>query len=303
MSQIKVTFPDGTVKEFEQGITPFEIAKGISKGLAKEALVAEINGTRSELSTPITNDSEVKLFTFKNNEGKDTYWHSTSHLMAHAVKELYPEAKFDVGPSIDNGFYYDIDIDTHLTEDHLSKIEKKMKFIIDRNDSFVRSELNKVDALKFFNGDEYKTELIDAFDEDTIIGTYGEGTFTDLCTGPHLTSTKYIKAFKLLSVSGSYWRGDEKRARLQRIYGISFPKQAMLDEHLEFLEEAKKRDHRKLGKELDLFSIHEEAGAGLIYWHPKGARVRNEIEDFWKKDHLKNGYDLLYSPHIGKSHL
>ncbi len=303
MSQIKVTFPDGTVKEFEKGITPFEVAKSISKGLSKEALVAEINGIRSELNTPITDDAEVKILTFKNDEGKDTYWHSSSHLMAHAIKELYPEAKFGVGPSIDNGFYYDIDINTQLTEENLVKIEKKMKFLIDRNDSFVRSELSKVDALEFFNDDEYKTELIDAFDSETIISTYGEGTFTDLCTGPHLTSTKYIKAFKLLSVSGSYWRGDEKRARMQRIYGISFPKQAMLDEHLEFLEEAKKRDHRKLGKELDLFSIHEEAGAGLIYWHPKGARVRNEIEDFWKKEHLKNGYDLLYSPHIGKSHL
>ncbi len=303
MSQIKVTFPDGSVKEFEQGITPFEIAKSISKGLAKEALVAEINGKRSELNTPINDNSELKLFTFKDAEGKDTYWHSTSHLMAHAVKELYPEAKFGVGPSIDTGFYYDIDINTQLTEDDLTKIEKKMKFLIDRNDFFVRSELSKTEALEFFNGDEYKTELIDAFDSETIISTYGEGTFTDLCTGPHLTSTKYIKAFKLLSVSGSYWRGDEKRARLQRIYGISFPKQNMLDEHLEFLEEAKKRDHRKLGKDLDLFSIHEEAGAGLIYWHPKGARVRNEIEDFWKKEHLKNGYDLLYTPHVGKSHL
>lgn len=303
MSQIKVTFPDGTVKEFEKGITPFEIAKAISKGLAKEAIVAEINGTRRELNTPISDDSEVKIFTFNNAEGKETYWHSSSHIMAHAIKELYPEAKFGVGPSIDNGFYYDIDINTQLTEEDLVKIEKKMKFIIDRNDSFVRSELSKNDALEFFSGDEYKTELIDAFDSETTISTYGEGTFTDLCTGPHITSTKYIKVFKLLSVSGSYWRGDEKRARLQRIYGISFPKQKMLDEHIELLEEAKKRDHRKLGKELDLFSIHEEAGAGLIYWHPKGARVRNEIEDFWKKEHLKNGYDLLYSPHIGKSHL
>jgi threonyl-tRNA synthetase len=304
MSQIKVTFPDGSVKEFEKGVSPFEIAKSISKGLAKEALVAEINGIRQELNTSITEDSDLKIFTFANHEGKDTYWHSSSHLMAHAVKELYPEAKFGVGPSIDNGFYYDLDINAQLTEENLIKIEKKMQSIIDRNDSFVRSELSKAEALKFFGDDEYKTELIDAFDEDnTVISTYGEGTFTDLCTGPHLPSTKYIKAFKLLSVSGSYWRGDEKRARMQRIYGISFPKQKMLEEHIEFLEEAKKRDHRKLGKDLDLFSIHEEAGAGLIYWHPKGARIRNEIEDFWKKEHLKNGYDLLYSPHVGKSHL
>ncbi len=304
MSQIKVTFPDGTVKEFEQGVTPLEIAKSISGRLAKEALVAEIDGVRSELTTPIKADATLKILTFNDAEGKDTYWHSSSHLMAHAIKELYPEAKFGVGPSIATGFYYDIDINTQLTEDDLAKIEKKMKFLVDNNNPFVRTEMNKADALNFFTDDEYKTELIEAFDdEDTIISTYGEGKFTDLCTGPHLPSTKYIKAFKLLSVSGSYWRGDEKRARMQRIYGISFPKQKMLDEHIEFLEEAKKRDHRKLGKELDLFSIHEEAGAGLIYWHPKGARVRNEIEDFWKKEHLKNGYDLLYSPHVGKSYL
>lgn len=303
MSQIKVTFPDGTVKEFEQGITSLEIAKSISGRLAKEAFVAEIDGVKSELTTPILKDSTLKIFTFTDAEGKDTYWHSSSHLMAHAIKELYPEAKFGVGPSIATGFYYDIDINTQLTEDDLAKIEKKMKFLVDNNNPFVRNELSKADALDFFADDEYKTELIEALNDDAIISTYGEGKFTDLCTGPHLPSTKYIKAFKLLSVSGSYWRGDEKRARMQRIYGISFPKQKMLDEHIEFLEEAKKRDHRKLGKELDLFSIHEEAGAGLIYWHPKGARVRNEIEDFWKKEHLKNGYDLLYSPHVGKSHL
>ena len=304
MSLIKITFPDGTAKEFEKGITPLQISKAISNNLAKEAIVSEINGIRRELNTPINEDSQVKIFTFDNLEGKDTYWHSTSHLMAHAIKEIYPEAKFGVGPSIDSGFYYNIDINTQLTEEDLIKIEKKMQSIIDRNDSFVRNELSKVEALKFFNGDQYKVELIEAFDENnTIISTYGEGIFTDLCTGPHLPSTKYIKAFKLLSVSGSYWRGDEKKARMQRIYGISFPKQKMLDDYLEFLEEAKRRDHRKLGKDLDLFSIHEEAGAGLIYWHPKGARVRNEIEDFWKKEHFKNGYDLLYSPHIGKSQL
>jgi threonyl-tRNA synthetase len=304
MSKIKITFPDGTVKEFEQGVTPLEIAKSISGRLGKEALVAEINGVRKDLLTPIENDAEVKIFTFNDKEGKDTYWHSTSHLMAHAIKELYPEAKFGVGPSIDNGFYYDIDINTQLTENDLVKIEKKMKELVDKNEPFVRNEISKTEALKFFEGDEYKTELIDAFDEnDTIISTYTEGSFTDLCTGPHLPSTKYIKAFKLLSVSGSYWRGDENRARMQRIYGISFPKQKMLDEYLAFVEEAKKRDHRRLGKELDLFSIHEDAGAGLIYWHPKGARIRNEIETFWKNEHLKNGYDLLYTPHVGKSNL
>lgn len=306
MEQVKVKLPDGSVKEYDQGISPYQVAESISGRLAKEAIVAEIDERMREIHFPINKDSNIKIYTFNDEKGKETYWHSTSHLMAHAVKELFPEAKFGVGPAIDNGFYYDIDIDTKLSEDDLIKIEAKMKEIIERNESFQRKELSKTDALDFFTKqkDEYKLELIDGLDESTEdISIYNEGSFTDLCTGPHLPSTGYIKYFKLLSVSGSYWRGDEKKARLQRIYGISFPKQKMLDDYVAFLEEAKKRDHRKLGKELDLFSIHEEAGAGLIYWHPKGARIRNEIEDFWKKEHLNNGYDLLYSPHIGKSQL
>ncbi len=306
MEKVKITLPDGSEKEYDKGITPLEFAKSISGRLAKEALIAELNGSLKELNTPINADCELKIFTFKDEKGKEAYWHSSSHLMAHAVKELYPEAKFGVGPAIDNGFYYDIDINEQLSEEDLVKIENKMKEIVKRNDPFKRTELSKVEANVFFSNqnDEYKLELIDGLDEDaTAISIYNEGSFTDLCMGPHLLSTGYIKYFKLLSVSGSYWRGDEKRARMQRIYGISFPKQKMVDDYIEFLEEAKKRDHRKLGKQLDLFSIHEEAGAGLIYWHPKGARVRNEIEDFWKKEHLKNGYDLLYSPHVGKSNL
>ncbi len=306
MEKVKITLPDGSEKEYDKGITPLEFAKSISGRLAKEALIAEINGSSKELNTPINADCELKIFTFKDEKGKEAYWHSSSHLMAHAVKELYPEAKFGVGPAIDNGFYYDIDINEQLSEEDLVKIENKMKEIVKRNDPFKRTELSKVEANVFFSNqnDEYKLELIDGLDEDaTAISIYNEGSFTDLCMGPHLLSTGYIKYFKLLSVSGSYWRGDEKRARMQRIYGISFPKQKMVDDYIEFLEEAKKRDHRKLGKQLDLFSIHEEAGAGLIYWHPKGARVRNEIEDFWKKEHLKSGYDLLYSPHVGKSNL
>ena len=306
MEKVKITLPDGSEKEYDKGITPLEFAKSISGRLAKEALIAEINDSSKELNTPINADCELKIYTFKDEKGKEAYWHSSSHLMAHAVKELYPEAKFGVGPAIDNGFYYDIDINEQLSEEDLVKIENKMKEIIKRNDPFKRTELSKVEANVFFSNqnDEYKLELIDGLDEDaTAISIYNEGSFTDLCMGPHLLSTGYIKYFKLLSVSGSYWRGDEKRARMQRIYGISFPKQKMVDDYIEFLEEAKKRDHRKLGKQLDLFSIHEEAGAGLIYWHPKGARVRNEIEDFWKKEHLKSGYDLLYSPHVGKSNL
>ena len=306
MNKIKITFPDGSNKEFDKGITPYEVAGSISGRLAKETLVSGMNGSLRDLNLPLNDDTALQIFTFKDDEGKETYWHSTSHLMAHAIKELYPEAKFGVGPAIDNGFYYDFDIDTKLSEDDLQKIENKMKEIINRNESFNRSELSKDEALKFFKeqDDQYKLELIDGLDGDKeIISIYGEGEFTDLCTGPHIPSTGLIKYFKLISVSGSYWRGDENNKQLQRIYGISFPKQKMLDEYLNFLEEAKKRDHRKLGKQLDLFSIHDEGGAGLIYWHPKGARVRNEIEDFWKKAHLKNGYELLYTPHIGKSNL
>ena len=306
MNKIKITFPDGSNKEFDKGVTPYEVAGSISGRLAKEALVSGMNGSLRDLNIPLNDDTALQIFTFKDDEGKETYWHSTSHLMAHAIKELYPEAKFGVGPAIDNGFYYDFDIDTKLSEDDLQKIENKMKEIINRNESFNRSELSKDEALKFFKeqDDQYKLELIDGLDGDKeIISIYGEGKFTDLCTGPHIPSTGLIKYFKLISVSGSYWRGDENNKQLQRIYGISFPKQKMLDDYLNFLEEAKKRDHRKLGKQLDLFSIHDEGGAGLIYWHPKGARVRNEIEDFWKKAHLKNGYELLYTPHIGKSNL
>ena len=304
--KIKITLPDGSQKEFDKGITPFQIAESISGRLAKEALVSKINGEVCDINTPINNDADVQIFTFNDTEGKHTYWHSSSHLMAHAIKAMYPEAKFGVGPAIDGGFYYDIDIETQLSEDDLPKIEKKMMEIAAENKPFEREELSKQNAVDIYTekGDNYKLEIIDNLNEDEeIISIYKEGDFTDLCTGPHLPSAGLIKNVKLLSVSGSYWRGDEKRQRMQRIYGITFPKKKMLDEHLALLEEAKKRDHRKLGKELDLFSIHEEAGAGLIYWHPKGARIRNSVENFWREAHQQNGYDLLYSPHIGKSTL
>jgi threonyl-tRNA synthetase len=303
MSKIKITLPDGSAREFSSGITPFEIAATISSGLAREALVAEINGEKREMDTPINSDAHLKIFTFKNDEGKETYWHSSSHLMAHAVQALYPEAKFGVGPAIDNGFYYDIDINTVLSEDDLPKIEKKMMQLAEEDDTFKRSELSKQDAVSYFEkkGDGYKLEILSELDEEAeVISIYQEGDFTDLCTGPHLPSTGKIKYVKLLSVSGSYWRGDENNTQMQRIYGISFPKKKMLDEHLELLEEAKKRDHRKLGKQLDLFSVHEDTGPGLINWHPKGARVRHIIESFWKNAHYQNGYEMLYSPHIGK---
>jgi threonyl-tRNA synthetase len=226
--------------------------------------------------------------------------------MAHAVQDIFPEAKFGVGPAIDAGFYYDIDINTQLSEDHLKLIEDKMVELSKTDTRFEREELSQKDAIEYFKkkGDQYKVELLSEMDESKEkISIYKEGSFTDLCRGPHLPNPGKIKFVKLLNISGSYWRGDEKNKQLQRIYGITFPKKKMLDEYLFMLEEAKKRDHRKLGKALDLFSVHEEAGAGLIYWHPKGARIRSEVEDFWRKAHLENGYELLYSPHMGKSWL
>lgn len=304
MAEIKITLPDGSVKVFHKSVTAYEVAESISPRLASAALVAEIDGVERDLDYNINKDAVIKLFTFDDPKGKHTYWHSSSHLMAHAIKELYPEAKFGVGPAIENGFYYDFDINTKLTDEDLIKIEEKMKDITERDSSFNRKVLSKKEALEFFKGDEYKFELISDFDEKKdIISIYGEGEFTDLCTGPHLPSTGKIKYFKLLSVSGSYWRGDEKNKQLQRIYGISFPKKKMLDDYLALLEEAKRRDHRKLGKQMDLFSVQEESGPGLIYWHPKGARIRHEIENFWRQAHYENGYELLYSPHIGKSWL
>jgi len=306
MNKIKITFPDGSVNEFKRGVTALEVAKSISPRLAKEALVVNINGRLKELNSKIEEDAKVKFYTFDDPEGKETYWHSTSHLMAHAIQSIYPEAKFGVGPAIENGFYYDFDINSKLNEEDLKKIEEKMYEIARQANPFIREEISKSKALEFFGkvNDNFKLEIISELDEnEDVISIYHEGDFTDLCTGPHLTDTSKIKYIKLLSVSGSYWRGDEHNKQLQRIYGISFPKKKMLDEYIEFLEEARKRDHRKIGKQLDLFSIHEESGPGLVFWHPKGAIVRNTIENFWKEEHLKNGYQLLYTPHVGKSNL
>jgi len=306
MSKIKITFPDGTVKEFDSGITGYQVAQSISNRLADDVLAVKFNDTIKDLHRAITEDGSVKFLTFDDTEGKEVYWHSSSHLMAHAVQDIFPEAKFGVGPAIDSGFYYDIDINTQLSEDHLKLIEDKMIELSKTDTRFEREELSQKEAIEFFNlkGDQYKVELLSEMDETKEkISIYKEGSFTDLCRGPHLPNPGKIKFVKLLNISGSYWRGDEKNKQLQRIYGITFPKKKMLDDYLFMLEEAKKRDHRKLGKSLDLFSVHEEAGAGLIYWHPKGARIRLEVEDFWRKAHLENGYELLYSPHMGKSWL
>lgn len=306
MKKILLTFPDGIQKEFEKGITAYEAAESISKRLAEDALAVEINGSIKDLSCKINENATIKFLTFEDERGKEVYWHSTSHLMAHAIQEIYPEAKFGVGPAIDSGFYYDIDINSQLSDEDLMAVEEKMKQLAQQNSPFIREDLPKSEAIKLFKqkGDNYKLEILSEIDENSEgISIYKEGSFIDLCRGPHLPSAGKIKYFKLLNISGSYWRGDEKNKQMQRIYGISFPKKKMLEDYLAFLEEAKKRDHRKLGKQLDLYSIHEEAGAGLIYWHPKGARIRLEIENFWREAHLKNGYEVLFSPHMGKSWL
>jgi len=306
MDKIKLTFPDGNIKEYDKGITAYQVADSISHRLAEDALAVKFNGRIRDLNAPINENGPVKFLTFDDEEGKHVYWHSTSHLMAHAVQSLFPEAKFGVGPAIENGFYYDIDINSSLSEDDLVRIEQRMMELSKKDDPFLREELSKNEALKFFEkkGDNYKTEIISELDEDSeVISIYKEGEFTDLCTGPHLPSAGKIKYVKLLNISGSYWRGDEKNKQLQRIYGISFPKKKMLDDYLVFLEEAKKRDHRRLGKQLDLYSTHEEAGPGLVCWHPKGARIRVEIENFWRDAHLQNGYEIIFSPHMGKSWL
>ncbi|MEW6702405.1 MAG: threonine--tRNA ligase, partial [Bacteroidota bacterium] len=306
MDKIKIKFPDGSVKEFDKGITPFEIAKSISNRLADDALVAQVNGVVCDLSTKINNDAALQIFTFEDEEGKETYWHSTSHLMAHAVQAIYPEAKFGVGPAIESGFYYDIDINSTLTEEDLANIEKKMVEISAQKNPFKRTELSKEDAVKFFEkkGDNYKLEILSELDDKTeTISIYDEGNFTDLCTGPHLPDAGKIKFIKLLSVSGSYWRGDEKNKQMQRIYGISFPKKKMLDDYLVALEEAKKRDHRKLGRELELFYITPKVGSGLPIWLPKGTVLRETLEKFLREEQTKRGYLPVVTPHIGNINL
>lgn len=306
MEKIKIKFPDGSVKEFEKGITGFQIAESISKRLAEESLAVKINGKVRELNVPINEDAEVKILTFDDDEGKEVYWHSSSHLMAHAIQSLHPEAKFGVGPAIENGFYYDFDINTQLSEDDLRKIEEKMMTIAGENHPFERVELPKEKAIEFFSkkGDQYKLEILSELDDkNEVISIYNEGDFTDLCTGPHLPSAGKIKYVKLLSVSGSYWRGDEKNKQLQRIYGISFPKKKMLDEYLQRLEEAKRRDHRKLGKELEIFLITNTVGAGLPIWLPKGTILRETLENFLKEEQRKRGYLPVITPHIGNINL
>lgn len=303
---MKITLPNGDIKEYEIGTTGYEIAKSISDGLAREALGIIVNGKRFDLSRPIREDAEIKILTFDDEEGKEIFWHSSAHLMAEAVQALYPGVKFGVGPAIENGFYYDLDLpnDKKISIEDLPAIEEKMRELAKKESDYKRIEISWEDAVEHFKkvGDEYKIELLEGLKEDEIT-FYQQGNFIDLCRGTHVPNTGLIKHIKLLSVAGAYWRGDSNKKMMTRIYGISFPKKKMLDDYLNFLEEAKKRDHRKLGKQLDLFSMHDEAGPGLIYWHPKGARVRMIIEDFWRNEHIKNGYEILYTPHVGRSWL
>ncbi len=303
---IKIKFPDGHEQEFPEGVTGLEIARSIHPALAKRALAIGVNGETWDLTRPIHEDAEVKIYTWDDEEGKHAFWHSSAHLMAEALEALYPGIKFGIGPAIDNGFYYDVDPPEGvvITDADLPRIEAKMKELARRKEEYRRRVVSKQEALAYFGdkGDEYKTELINDL-EDQEITFYTQGDFTDLCRGPHLPDTSNIKAIKLLSVAGAYWRGDEKRKQLTRIYGITFPKQSMLEEYLAWLEEAKKRDHRRIGKELELFTFSQRVGQGLPLWLPKGAQLRERLENFLKKVQKEYGYEPVITPHIGQKEL
>ncbi len=304
MSKIKVTFSDKTQKEYPKGISILEIVQEINPQLAKEALVASIDGQLVDLAKKLENDYNLAIFTFQDPQGKYVYWHSTAHIMAQAVQELFPGTKLAIGPPIEEGFYYDFDKPAPFEPEDLEKIEKRMQEIVAENSPFKREEIDSAKASEFFKDrkEDYKLEIIRDLNHESV-SLYKDSRFVDLCMGPHVSHTGKIKAFKLLSIAGAYWRGIETNPMLQRIYGVSYPTKEELDDFLKRLDEAKKNDHRKLGKELELFSFQEEAGPGLVFWHPKGALVRKIIEDFMKDLLLKNGYDLVYTPHIAKINL
>ena len=303
---MKITFPDNSVREYEKGTTAYQIAESISPRLAAEVLVASVNGNIYDLNRPIDEDSTIKLHKWDEPEAKHAFWHTSSHLMAEALQELYPGVKFGIGPAIENGFYYDVELPAGVVikEGDLEKVEQKMYELAARKETLKRSSISKADALEYFGsrGEHLKTELISELADGTIT-TYTQGGFTDLCRGPHLTSTAEIKAIKLLSVAGAYWRGNEKRPQLTRIYGITFPKKKQLEEYLTLLEEAKKRDHRKIGKELELFTFSDMVGKGLPLWLPKGTDLRLRLENFLKKLQKRYGYQQVITPHIGAKQL
>ena len=302
---IKITFPDGNVREYAKGTSSMDIAKSISMGLAQKVLVVKVNGEIWDATRPINDDATLQLLTWDDTEGKSTFWHSSAHLMAEALEALYPSIKFGIGPALEQGFYYDVDLgDKSFSTTDFQKVEEKMLELARKKSEYVRREVSKADALDFFvdKGDEYKIELLQELQDGTIT-FYHQGNFTDLCRGPHIPSTEVIKAVKLTKVSGAYWRGDDKRQQMTRIYGVTFPKQQDLKDYLTFIEEALKRDHRKLGAELELFMFSEKVGAGLPIWLPRGTALRTRLEDFLKKEQLKRGYQPVITPHIGKKEL
>ncbi|OYD43444.1 threonine--tRNA ligase [Sphingobacterium cellulitidis] len=302
---INITLPDGSVRQYEKGTTAMQVAQSISEGLARNVLAAEVNAEVWDSSRPIEEDSSVKLLTWNDDKGKSTFWHSSAHLLAEALEALYPGVKFGIGPAIETGFYYDVDFgDREFSSDDFKQIEDKMLELAKQKEVFERKAVSKADALAYFEdkGDEYKLDLIKDL-EDGKITFYSQGNFTDLCRGPHIPNTGFIKAIKLTNVAGAYWRGDESRKQLTRIYGVTFPKASELTEYLKFIEEAKKRDHRKLGKELELFAFSEKVGMGLPLWLPKGTALRQKLQDFLQKAQIKAGYEPVITPHIGHKQL
>lgn len=302
---INITLPDGSVRQYEKGTTAMQVAQSISEGLARNVLAAEVNGEVWDSSRPIEGDASVKLLTWNDDKGKSTFWHSSAHLLAEALEALYPGIKFGIGPNIETGFYYDVDFgDREFSSDDFKQIEDKMLELAKQKEVFERKAVSKADALAYFEekGDEYKLDLIKDL-EDGKITFYTQGNFTDLCRGPHIPNTGFIKAIKLTNVAGAYWRGDESRKQLTRIYGVTFPKASELTEYLKFIEEAKKRDHRKLGKELELFAFSEKVGMGLSLWLPKGTALRQKLQDFLQKAQIKAGYEPVITPHIGHKQL
>lgn len=305
MSKINITLPDGSVRSYDAGSTALDVAKSISEGLARNVLAAKVNGEVWDATRPITSDASLTLLTWNDKEAKQTMWHSSAHLMAEAIEALFPGTKFGIGPAIENGFYYDVDFGgKEFSSDDFKRIEDKMQELAKQANAYTRKEVSKADAVAYFKekGDEYKLDLIDGL-EDGSITFYSQGNFTDLCRGPHIPNTGFIKAIKLMSVAGAYWRGDEKNKMLTRIYGVTFPKKSELDEHLAMIEEAKKRDHRKLGKELELFTFSEKVGMGLPLWLPKGAMLRERLVQFMQKAQIAAGYLPVVTPHIGNKNL
>ncbi len=302
---IEITLPDGAIKKFDSGVTAMDVAMSISEGLARNVLAAEVNGEVWDATRPIKENATLRLLTWRDDESRAVLWHSSAHLMAEAIEALYPGVKFAIGPPVENGFYYDLDLGEHsISEKDFPAIEKKMAELAKEKNSYQRQEISKDDAIAYYRekGDPYKLEMLEDLNDGEIT-FYTQGNFTDLCRGPHIPDTGHIKAIRLLNIAGAYWRGDEKNKQLTRIYGITFPKKQELDEYLHMLEEAKKRDHRKLGKELELFAFSQNVGQGLPLWLPKGAALRERLENFLKKAQRKAGYDQVISPHIGSKNL